>query len=392
MRIVSLILVSLLLSIGLEGQSSFADSRSRINLLTADPETKFTTLDAMASTLGTHRNRLILLKKESGRSFSDIYADELRKRGASEPAIEARFQQVLETVSGLRPGWSSAAGPRPIGYIGSTVDWNSAGTFVTLAPELGMDFGRFAIVAGVPIYSISATQRVVSGIGDAYASVFLRQPLRRLDLGVAFTVGVPTGNEDEGLGAGRVSVDLNGTLQRQYESFRPFVTGGYTNSTFNNVGYQRPFISNGNAVYTSGGLDHIIRRRWTAGVGGFALHALGTQTVISQMVATPGSGAMPGGGSMPGMPGMSGIDHGASGNSGMPGGMPPGTPVYGHAPIATVPAQDVSDHGVTGWTSWSPHPDITFSLRIAYSFPYELTTVRLGVGFDLSRPLMRLLP
>lgn len=391
MRIVALILASLLLSIEVAGQDSLADSRSRINLLTADIQTKFTTLDAMASTLGTHRNRLILLKKESGRSFADIYADELRKRGASEPAIEARFQQVLEAVSGSWPVWSSATGPRPIGYIGSTVDRNSAGTFVTLAPELGMDFGNFAIVAGVPIYGISTTQRDVIGIGDAYVSAFLRQPLRRVDLGTALTVGFPTGNKDEGLGAGRVSVDLNGTLQRQFESLRPFVTGGYTNSTFNNVGYQRPFISNGNAFYASGGLDYTIRRRWTAGVGGFALHALGTQTVISQMVGVPQAGSMPVSGSMPGMPGMPGMGSGPTGPHTMPGGMPPGTPIYGHAPIATIPSQDVSDHGLSGWTSWSPHPDVTFSLRVAHSFPYGLTTVRLGAGFDLSRQLKRLI-
>jgi len=75
---------------------------------------------------------------------------------------------VLETVSGSRPGWSNATGPRPVGYIGSTVDRNSAGTFVTLAPEIGVDFGKYAIVAGLPIYRISATQRDTTGIGDAY--------------------------------------------------------------------------------------------------------------------------------------------------------------------------------------------------------------------------------
>ena len=376
-RLILAILVALCLPLALPGQGSFANERSRIEQLTADPETKFATLDAMASTLGTHRNRLILLRKESGQSFGDIYAEELRKRGASERAIEARFRQVLSSVDGGSLRWRGMTGPRPIAYLGTTLDRNSAGVFVTLAPEIGVDFGRIALVAGMPIYRISATQREATGIGDAYVSAFVRQPLQRMDLGLAFTVGLPTGSKENGLGAGRVSVDLNSTLQRQFESIRPFVTGGYTNSTFNNVGYQRPFISNGNAVYASGGLDYSIRPRWTLGAGGFALHAIGSQMVISQMVGMP-LGSMPG------------VDHG-SGQHVMPGGMSPSAPVYGRAPVASVPGQDISDHGATGWMSWSPRQGLTFHFRIAHSFPYGLTTVRLGMGIDLSRPFARVL-
>ncbi|MBL8293879.1 MAG: hypothetical protein JNN08_18690 [Bryobacterales bacterium] len=390
MQTIPRILTALLLALPLAGQDAFGDRRSRIDELTADPETKFQTLDAMAATLGTHRNRLILLKKESGRSFAEIYADELRRRGASEPAIAEKFRQVAEMVVGTRSGWADPTGLRPIAYIGSTVDRNSAGTFITLAPELGVDFGKRAIVVGVPIYRISATQRDSTGIGDAYVAAFLRQPVRRYDLGIACTVSAPTGSKDEGLGTGRVSVDLNGTVQRKLESLRPFVTGGYTNSTFNNIGYQRPFISNGNAVYTSGGVDYTIRRRWTAGVGGFALHAVGSQTVISRMFSIPHAAAVPGvGGTGPGMPGMG---HGTPGQQSMPSGTPTGTPIYGHALITTVTAQDVSDHGVAARMSWSPRPDVTFSLRIAHSFPYELTTIRFGIGLDVSRSLKRILP
>ncbi|MDX2081402.1 MAG: hypothetical protein SFU53_11525, partial [Terrimicrobiaceae bacterium] len=187
-RLIFVILVPLCLPLALPGQGSVAEQRSRIDQLTTDPETKFATLDAMASTLGTHRNRLILLRKESGRSFADIYADELRKRGASEPAIEARFRQVLSLVDGGSPRWRGTTGPRPVAYLGSTLDRNSAGAFVTLTPEIGVDFGRFALVAGMPIYRISATQREATGIGDAYVSAFVRQPLQRMDLGLALTV------------------------------------------------------------------------------------------------------------------------------------------------------------------------------------------------------------
>lgn len=179
-----------------------------------------------------------------------------------------------------------------------------------------------------------------------------------------------------------MSVDVNGTVRRHFESLRPFFGVGYTNSTFNNVGYQRPFISNGNAVYTSAGVDYKIGRRLTAGIGGFGLLALGTQTVISQMsnmlsMGTSGSG-------QGGVPGM-----GTGMHNGQPG-MGAGMPVGFHAPITTVAGRDASDYGPSGWTSWSPHADVTLSLRLAYSAPNQLTTVRLSVGFDLSHAVGRL--
>ena len=178
-----------------------------------------------------------------------------------------------------------------------------------------------------------------------------------------------------------MSVDVNGTVRRHFESLRPFFGVGYTSSTFNNVGYQRPFISNGNAFYTSAGFDYRLGRRLTAGVGGFGLLAAGTQTVISQMSNMQSMSAA--GAGQGGLPGMS---------SGMPGhpGMGAGMPVGHHTPTATVAGRDASDYGPSGWTSWSPHADVTLSLRFAYSAPNRLTTVRLGVGFDLSHAVGRL--
>jgi len=261
------------------------------------------------------------------------------------------------------------------------MDHSSIGTVVTLNPEVGLDLRSFGLVAGLPIYRVSSPQRRPTGIGDAYVSAFLRRPARRYEVATGFTLGVPTGSKEQGLGAGRVSVDVNGTVRRHFESLRPFFGVGYTNSTFNNVGYQRPFISNGNAFYTSAGFDYRLGRRLTAGVGGFGLLAAGTQTVISQMSNMQSMSAA--GAGQGGLPGMS---------SGMPGhpGMGAGMPVGHHTPIATVAGRDASDYGPSGWTSWSPHADVTLSLRFAYSVPNRLTTVRLSVGFDLSHAVGRL--
>ena len=357
------------------------DPRSQIDALAADPETKFEVLNLIGSDLGTHRNRLVLLKKETGLSFAEIYSQELRNRGLTETEITRRLQMVARRAEKEAGRAGGVGAVRPIAYLGSSMDHNSIGTVVTLNPEVGLDFRSYGLIAGLPVYRISSPQRKSTGIGDAYVSAFLRRPARRYEVDTGFTLGVPTGSKEKGLGAGRVSVDINGTVRRHFESLRPFFGVGYTNSTFNNVGYQRPFISNGNAFYASAGFDYRIGRRLTAGVGGFGLLATGTQTVISQ-VSNMQSMSVPGA-RQGGVPGMS---------SGMPlhPGMGAGMSGDHHSTIATVAGRDASDYGPSGWTSWSPHADVTLSLRFAYSAPNRLKTVRLSVGFDLSHAVGRL--
>lgn len=359
---------------------------ARIDGLTADPDAKIRVIQRMAEDLGTHRNHLILLKRQGSDSFGQLYVKELRKRGLDDQAILKKLRLIEGPVE-AKPSSSSFT---PIAFVGTAVDHNSAGTFVSISPEIGIDSRRFAFVVGVPFYRISATQREATGIGDVYASMFLRHSKGPYDAGAALTIGAPTGDPNQGLGAGRVSVDANGTLQRRFERFRPFVTGGYTNSLFNNVGYQRPFISNGNSVYASGGIDYRVHRRFTVGFGGFGLLAMGDQMVISQMTATtPTMTGTPGTPGMPGMPGMSpGMGAGSTGSGSMGSST---MPFYGHAPQTQVPGSDVSDHGASAWASWSLSPVVKLNFSVARSIPYELTTVRIGLGLDLSRSLSHLL-
>ena len=366
---------------------------ARINSLAADPDAKLQVLQAMALDLGTHRNHLILLKKQGSDSFGQIYVNELRGRGFDDAAILTKLRAIAGPA--LRPSQMdrTASGLTPVAYVTTTADHSSAGTFVSLTPEVGIDSRRFAFVVGVPLYRISATQRDATGIGDVYGSMYFRQPFGSYDLGAVLTVTAPTGNRDEGLGAGRVSVDVNGTLQRRFEKLRAFVTPGYTNSLYNNVGYQRPFISNGNSIYGSAGFDYRLHRKFTAGVGGFGVHAMGDQMVISQMTATA-----PDMTSGPVTPGMPGVPPGhmppgmGSGSSSAPGSMTSGSmPFYGHGPETAVPGSNVSDWGASGWASWSLTPVVSLNVNVSRSVSYELTTIRIGLGFNLSRPLSRLL-
>jgi hypothetical protein len=362
---------------------------TRIDRLATDPEAKLQVLQSMALDLGTHRNHLILLKKQGSASFGQIYVKELRNRGLDDAAVMRKLRAIGSQASVSSQANRSASGFTPVAYVGTTTDHSSAGTFVAVTPEVGIDSRRLAFVIGVPVYWISATQRDATGIGDVYGSMFLRQPFGSYDLGAVLTVAAPTGNRDEGLGAGRVSVDVNGTFQRRFEKLRAFVTPGYTNSLYNNVGYQRPFISNGNSIYGSAGFDYRLHRRFTVGVGGFGVHAMGDQMVISQMTATTPD--MTSGPVMPGMP-PGHMPPGMGSGSSMSGSMTSGSmPFYGHGPETMVPASDVSDWGVSGWASWSLSPIVSVNLNVARSVSYDLTTIRVGLGFNLSRPFSQIM-
>jgi hypothetical protein len=329
---------------------------ARIDRLASDPDAKLQVVQTMAEELGTHRNHLLLLKRQGTESFGQIYVRELRQRGLDDAAVLRKLRAIGRETRQEESGWS------PVAYVSATAAHSSTGTIGAVTPEIGVSSRRFAVVAGVPVYRISTTGRNATGIGDAFVSLFARQPLGEFAAGANLTVAAPTGDSTQGLGAGRVSVDINGTLERRFERLRAFVTPGYTNSLYDNVGYQRPFISNGNSVYVSGGADYRLHRTVTAGLGGFRLHAVGDQKVISQMAAA------------------------ARVAKGMPG-MPPGhmTPGAGAGAQTTVKASDVSDWGATGWVSWQMTPIVALNVSVARSVPFDLTTVRAGIGFNLSR-------
>ena len=51
----------------------------------------------------------------------------------------------------------------------------------------------------------------------------------------------------------------------------------------------------------------------------------------------------------------------------------------------------VADYGLNGRVSWAVHHEVSLNLIVARSIPNAFTSVRLGLGFDLSRPLSRFL-
>ena len=278
--------------------------------------------------------------------------------------------------------------------LSTTVDRNSAATFYTASPEVGVEGSRGSLVVGLPLYLNDLASRKVSGVGDVYAQGQLLARVFGFDLGPTLTVGFPTGDSGRGLGAGKFTADGTVTVARILERrLRPFVSAGLANYVFNNVGYQRPYISTGGAAHFSGGLTVGLGRRINLGIGGFAVEPFGDQEMTSREVMQDAS--PPPGGTQPPVTGMPpGVGHNPGtmpGEGHMPGGsngmLQPGLPPFMQVSHATVQASDLRDRGVNAWTSIAIHSTLSLQINVARSLDFNLTTVRVGLGFNFGRLL-----
>jgi hypothetical protein len=250
------------------------------------------------------------------------------------------------------------------------------------------------VVVSVPYYRTSGTNVTSGCIGDVSVTGFLRGRAVGFDFGSSVTVGAPTGDRNKGLGAGKVTTDATGTIARRLEFARPWVSAGFANSVFNNVGYQRPYITDGNAVHLSGGVDFILPRKLAVGIGGFGLEPIGNQVVYSATVqaGSPASGGTQqpgqqnGGGMMP--PGNMGPVMGTGNSGGRT--MPPATsmPFYDRAQQSVVSASDLRDYRASVRLSVPLHTGLSLNSVVSRSVPFHLTTVRASIGVDLCAPAL----
>ncbi|MCZ2078568.1 MAG: hypothetical protein LC130_26685 [Bryobacterales bacterium] len=387
-----------ILPVCLSAQTTNPDIESEVNkidALTADPDIKLVVVAAMSDHLKVHRNHLILLRKQTGQSYGSIFASALRERGMDDVAILRQLRmtnrEIGRRLARFRLPSGDTTRPRPVLFVSTSADNNSAGTFYSLVPEIGIDSSRASLVVGIPYYRTFATNVTSGGVGDVYVTGFLKGRAAGFDLATGINIAAPTGDPSKGLGAGKVTADATGMIARRYEFARPWVSAGFTNSVFNNVGYQRSYITDGNAAHFSGGLDLSAGRRLTLGFAGFALRPTGAQTVHSRTMGTnmandggpvpavpnPG-GMMPGGHTTPGVTGSS-----TSGSTSMPLAMP----FYNQAQETVLSADELQDYGASAWVSIRLRQGLSLNVTAARSLPFHLTTVRIGMGFDLARLL-----
>lgn len=367
----------------------------KIDALCADPDLKLAVVAAMADSVQVHRNHLLLLHKDTGQSFAAIFVSELRARGTNDEGILRSLSALLRDVNRQLARYNvvtpSTSAPRPVLSVRSSVDYNASASLFSLVPEFGVDSSHAAVVVGVPYYRSFGASVSSGGLGDVYVAGFLRGRAAGLDFGSALTVGAPTGDRTKGFGAGKVTIDTAGTVARRFEFARPWVSAGFANSVFNNVGYQRPYITDGNAVHLSGGVDFTLPRKLAVGIGGFGLLPIGNQVVYSQTVqaGSPGGGTQQtgqqSGGMMPG--GSVGPGMGTGNGGGMT--MPPATsmPFYDSAQQSMVSASDFRDYGASVWLSVPLHAGLSLGSAVSRSVPFHATTVRVSIGVDLARLL-----
>jgi hypothetical protein len=382
---------ALLLSLGLflllpfcvsaqPGSLSVESEIRKIDALAADPDVKMVVAAAIADDLQIHRNHLILLRKQTSQSYGLIFVAALRERGLGEADILRRLhalnQEIAMRLDHFSVGSGAEGAPRPVAYLSTGVYHNSAGTFYSLVPEFGIDFSHASLVVGAPYYRTSSTSLSAGGIGDVYVLGSVRGRVLGFDLGSSLTIGTPTGDQKKGLGAGKVSVDAVGTIAKRFGAMRPWLAAGFTNSVFSNVGYQRPYVTDGNAMHSSGGLDFALAHRLTFGLSGFALRPTGAQTVYSQTMqpsATTGNPSQTPGGTTPG-------GHTPSGMM---------TPFYEQAQRSVISGSELDDYGAAVWVSIPLHEGLSLNVSAARSVPFHLTTIRAGIGIDVARLLFR---
>jgi hypothetical protein len=352
-RAIALLLSAVLCTAPARSATETDGAVRRIDAVAENPDSRIALASAIAERLGMHRNHLLRIRRESGRSFGQIFVATLRERGEGDEQIVREAGELLRDTEN-----DGDESPRiaPVLTFSSALDRSAAATFYSFVPEAGIETRHAALVFGAPLYRGSAGGTVSSGMGDAYAAGSLHGTAGGLDLDTTLSIGFPTGNASLGLGAGKTTVDGSFTAGRSFERFRVFGSAGGSSFLFNNFIYQRPYVSDGPAAHFAGGGEWYGLRRLAVGAGGFAVRAGGSQSVTS----LPGAEAW---------------------RPGHPRGHGPMSPAPATEPAGTVTttATDVTDYGVNGWASLALTRNASLEFGAARSVAYSLTSVRVGI-------------
>jgi len=388
-RIILVLTAALLLPDSLLSQSPSVELQAeiaKIDAHAADPAQKFAVAWAIADHLKIHRNHLALLSRQSGQTYGQIFRSTLEQAGETPEGIlhQARElnAQIERSFPTTREQPETASSLQPVMYITTTVDHNSVGTFYSAVPQLGIESRNAVLTLALPFYRIAGAGSTSGGTGDMQANAYLYTQLGNFHIGGGILAGFPTGNDSLGLSAGKVTVDGTVQLSWQPGKARVFVIPGFANSVFNNVVYQRPYISDGNAAHVTAGAEVQAHRRLVIGVGGFALRPTGSQLVISRTSVEPSPASQPAQPQPPRGP-PPGRGRGVGPKVRAPG----EPPVFEQGTTAEVSAADLRDHGVSGWSYVRLHPSVSLQFAVARSVPFRLTTARVGLAFNVARLL-----
>ncbi|MBN2241998.1 MAG: hypothetical protein JW793_04855 [Acidobacteria bacterium] len=256
----------------------------------------------------------------------------------------------------------------PLLFAGLSGTSYDPGWLFKLDTGAGYQFSRhFEITAGLPVYFVRLPDDAVddgsgtkNGIGNFYVDLRVMAYGDNFYFSSALRGSAPTGDKDEGFSTGRGAFDWNNYFEISLGSWTPFASAGVANSISDTHFFNRPFSSYGIVGQFEGGLlfDPL---RWL-GFGGsaYAVIPSGEQEIYNRMYRG-----------------------GASGSGGRWGS------VWGNAGYEIVEAEDLRDHGFSGWADIYPVPDVTFEIGYSRSVSYDLNSLYFSARFNLGGMLRK---
>lgn len=281
-------------------------------------------------------------------------------------AIVAACVLLPGTLTAQEPEASSAPEPRFSASVSLDSNHGAGGSWMQLTPGATYTLSpRWSVEGGVPVYYLTsgatyAGTASIGGIGDAYGSLSLDMSTDAATFYTTVTLSAPTGNVDQGLGAGRTSWDWTTRLAGERGRFGPYVSGGAANNikTANEslrrgagTGRSGAEVSTGNLAYAEAGLDVSLWKSLSATASAYGVFNLESQTPVAPAVPLP-----------------------------RPGARPPGPAARRRLAAAAAAGtrsatDDVSDHGLglVFWEQVTPSFDVSF--WISHSLAYDNYTV-----------------
>jgi len=217
-------------------------------------------------------------------------------------AIVAACVLLPGTLMAQEPEASSAPEPRFSASVSLDSNHGADGSWMQLTPGAMYTMSpRVSVEGGVPVYYLTsgatyAGTASIGGIGDAYGSLSLDMSTDAATFYTTVTLSAPTGNVDQGLGAGRTSWDWTTHLAGESGRFGPYASGGAANniktaneSLRRGAGTARAGaeVSTGNLAHAEAGLDVRLWKSLSVTASAYGVVSLESQTPATPAVPRP---------------------------------------------------------------------------------------------------------
>jgi len=258
---------------------------------------------------------------------------------------------------------------------------SSFGQIVKLNTNVAFDFSKHvAMDVGAPYfmvnYSTNATNTgstFKSGVGNVYADVRLNVPGSAVNYISTLTATAPTGNRENGLSTGHLTVDWNNGFYRVFGNrISPFTNIGIANTVSDTPFFLRPFSSNGIVAHFEAGTTLSLSSLVAVGASGYSIVPSGKQTIVSKVVErhteiVPARTLPPN-------------SHGRGLGLAKQG---PTERIFETVTDVVGTADLVSDHGFSSWVGIGPVKRLDLTIGYNHSQRYALDSLFWGVGLRI---------